>query len=223
MLKNTLIAMGLAVASTTALAQATAQYTVTITNVTPGQTFTPQLVMTHSDDFRLFFLGTPASEALEILAEGGDTAPLMEAAGDQATEATTISGLLGPGQTTSVEVSGIPGKDFLSVTAMLIPTNDTFIGHDRIRLPRKGSVQTLAGALDAGTEANTQSCADIPGPRCGGMGYIGAPDENAEGIVHIGNGFHDLGEMDNNGAEVLGPVIYDWGNYVARIVVRRMN
>lgn len=223
MFKQLLIAITLTVTSTTALAQAAAQYSVAITNLTPGQTFTPVLVMTHSPDFRFFFMGTPASEALEILAEGGDTAPLIETAGDRATESVTVDGLLGPGETASVTISGIPGSDFASVTAMLIPTNDTFIGLNRIRLPHSGAVQMLAGALDAGTEANTQSCADIPGPRCGGVGYVGAPDENAEGHVHVGNGFHDLGELDDNGAEVLGPVVYDWGNYVARIVVRRIN
>lgn len=222
MFKQLLVAVALTVASTNVLAQATAQYTVSITNITPGQTFTPLLVMTHNPDFRFFFMGTPASDALEMLAEGGDTAPLIEAAGDMATDAVTTDGLLGPGETVSVTVSGIPDKDFASVTAMLIPTNDTFIDFSRIRLPRKGAIEMLAGALDAGTEANTQSCADIPGPRCGGMGYDAAPDENAEGYVHIGNGFHDLGEVDDNNAEVLGPVLYDWGNYVARIVVRRM-
>jgi spondin N len=223
MFKHLFVATALTVASSVTLAQATAQYSVAITNVTPGQTFTPILVMTHTPDFRLFFLGTTASEALEIMAEGGDTAPLIEAAGNMATEAVTIDGLLGPGKTATATISGRPGSDFISVTAMLIPTNDTFIGLDRIRLPHSGAIQMLAGALDAGTEANTQSCADIPGPRCGGVGYIGAPDENAEGDVHIGSGFHDLGDVDENGAEVLGPVPYDWGNYVARVVVRRMN
>ncbi len=81
----------------------------------------------------------------------------------------------------------------------------------------------MVAAYDAGTEANDQSCANIPGPRCGGEGYNGEPGEGDEGFIHIGNGFHDLGDTDSNGAEVLGPFTYDWRNSVARIIVRRMN
>ena len=41
------------------------KYEVTITNLTPGQSFTPQLVATHSRKVSLFELGQPAGEALE--------------------------------------------------------------------------------------------------------------------------------------------------------------
>ncbi|MGH8284414.1 MAG: spondin domain-containing protein, partial [Steroidobacteraceae bacterium] len=42
-------------------------YEVTITNITPGETFTPILVATHSGRIALFSLGEPASNELAIL------------------------------------------------------------------------------------------------------------------------------------------------------------
>ena len=75
MFKRSLAAFGLTLFATTAAAQTGLGYEVTITNLTPGQTFTPQLIVTHSRDYRMFTPGQPASEALEILAEGGATGP----------------------------------------------------------------------------------------------------------------------------------------------------
>ncbi len=220
MFKRPLIALGLALASTAAAAQ-DAQYFVSITNITPGQTFTPQLVMTHDTSFQVFRYGKPASEGLEILAEGGDTSALVDEAGDSVWEAVTIDGLLGPGETATTMISAEEGG-FLSVAAMLIPTNDTFVALSRTRLPRAGGWSRLLRAYDSGTEANDQDCANIPGPRCGGEG-VSAPADDDEGFVYIGNGFHDLGEMSDSGSEVLGPHTYDWRNPVARVVVRRVN
>lgn len=223
MFKRTLLSLGLGMYGSLAMAQQIADYEVTITNITGGQTFTPQLVITHEPAMRLFKLGDPASEELEILAEGGDTAPLTDAVSSFATDVQTIGGLLGPGETTSIVVSGDSGGDFLSVVSMLIPTNDTFVALNRVRLPAQGAIARLVQAYDAGTEFNDQSCANIPGPRCGGEGYSGTPTEGDEGFVHLGSGFHELGTEDESGAEVLGPQVYDWGNSVALIRVQRLN
>jgi len=223
MLKQSLAALGLVLSAGFAAAQSTAQYEVTITNITPGQTFTPQLVATHSGEFILFKLGQPASEELEILAEAGDTGPITEAMAAAAMDIQTIPGLLEPGQKSSVVVTGIPGQGFVSMAAMLIPTNDTFTAMNRIQLPVSGGVMRLLPAYDAGTEYNDQNCAHIPGPRCGGEAYSPGPNESDEGFVHIGNGFHDLGSEGADGNEILGPELYDWRNSVARVTVRRMN
>ncbi len=218
MFKQSMAALGLVGFSTMAFAQSAAEYMVTITNITPGQTFTPQFVATHASNYSMFNLGAPASEAVEIMAEGGNTGPLMDEVSALATDVTTIDGLLGPGETTSVVVTGVPGRDFISIAGMLIPTNDTFFALNRMRLPRNGSAEMFVPAYDAGTEENDQSCANMPGPRCGGEGFS---EEGGEGFVHIGNGFHDLGDTDEGGAEVLGPKVYDWRNWVARIVVTK--
>ena len=202
--------------------KAHARYEVTITNITPGQTFTPQLVVTHPREVSLFELGEPASVELEILAEGGDTAPLTESVADQSFDAQTIGGLLGPGESSSIVVSGPKWGGYLSVAAMLIPTNDNFFAVNGLRLPFRGASTVLVPAYDAGTEYNDQSCQNIPGPRCGGEGYSAEPAEGDEGFVHIGNGFHEIGDFDSNGFEVLGPKVYDWKNSVAKVTVKRV-
>lgn len=202
--------------------KALAEYEVTITNITPGQTFTPQLVVTHPRSVRLFELGEPASEALEIMAEGGDTAPLAASVDDHAFDTQTIGGLLGPGESTSVVVSGPKWGGFISVAAMMIPTNDNFFAVNGVSLPYRGVKTTLVPAYDAGTEYNDQSCQNIPGPRCGGIGYSPEPAQGDEGFVHIGNGFHEIGDFDSNGFEVLGPKVYDWKNAVAKVSVKRV-
>jgi hypothetical protein len=221
MLKHSLLAAAVVFTSSTALAQSLADYEVTITNITPGQTFTPQLVVTHPEDVQLFEAGFAASESLEILAEGGDTGPLTQDVANEAYDVQTIGGLLLPGESTSIVVSAQPKRGYLSLAAMMIPTNDSFVALNGVKLPRKGSMSFEAPAYDAGTEINDQSCANMPGPRCpGGEGYN---PETGEGYIHIGNGFHELGEALEGEPEILSPQMYDWRNSVAHITVRRMN
>jgi len=200
-------------------------YEVTITNVTKGQSFTPQLVATHDASVSLFTLGEPASLPVEIVAEAGDTTPLSEALlnlGRHVQDVTTIPGLLGPGQTISVTVEANGYHRYLSAIAMLIPTNDNFFAVNALRLPVWGEVVTESVAYDSGTELNDQNCANIPGPRCGGEGHSPGPNDGDEGFVYISNGFHDLGAVDEAGNEILRPHVYDWRNPVAIIKVRRV-
>lgn len=222
MFKKSIATLALTLFAGSAIAQV--DYEVTITNITPGQSFTPQLVVTHPGNAILFKLGEPASPELEMLAESGDTGPLTDLLSGIAVDITTIPGLLGPGEQTSVVVSGNPGNGFVSVAAMLIPTNDTFVAMNRVRLPRSGAVQQLVPAYDAGTEYNDQNCANIPGPQCGGAGEGNSPGPNDtdEGFIHIGNGMHELGDEDVLGNRLIDPKTYDWRNSVARITVRRM-
>lgn len=223
---NTLLrtGAGLALALTTAnaLADKLPRYEVTVTNITQAQTFTPILVTTHSRSIALFELGAPASEELEILAEDGGTGPfveLLENAGRAVGDVTSGAGLLAPGQSATFEIEGNPWRHVLSVAAMLIPTNDTFFAINSVRLPRFGTTSHYALGYDAGTEFNDQSCANMPGPRCGGEGFNAVVGENDEGYVYVSNGFHDLGSEDANGFEVLGPATYDWRNPVAKVTV----
>jgi Spondin_N len=221
MIRQTLLATTLILSSSATIALHAADYEVTITNITRGQTFTPQLVVTHPASIQLFELGGVASESLEILAEGGDTQPLALDLANVADDAQTIDAMLPPGASASIVVSGNPGRSQLSVAAMLIPTNDTFMALNNVPLPRRGSAVFQVPGYDAGTEANDQSCANIPGPRCpGGIGYVPG---GGEGYVYIGNGFHELGAAAEGEPEVLGPLVYDWRNSVAQVTVRRMN
>ena len=202
------------------------RYEVSITNVTKGQTFTPQFVATHKKSVSLFTLGQPASMPLELLAEGGDTVPLTEhiqSFPDQVGEVITVPGLLAPGQTTTFEINGHHIHNYLSLAAMLLPTNDSFVALSTIKLPKKDSVSYSAVAYDAGTEKNDQNCAHIPGPHCGGAGEPHSEaSEMDEGYVYIGNGFHNLGDEDDEGNVILGPALYDWNNAVALVTIKRI-
>lgn len=197
-------------------------YQVEITNITPGQTFTPQLVFTHTKPNPLFTLGEAANSELEIMAEAGDTGPLAAAVGENAIDIQNTEGLLAAGESTSIMIHGNPGRGLITVVAMLIPTNDTFLALNGMKLPRHGSVTYRVPAYDAGTEYNDQNCLNIPGPVCGGEGYSATPSELDEGFVHIGNGFHDLGEADAQGNVILKPQLYDWNNAVAKITITKL-
>jgi hypothetical protein len=224
MFRTITLAAAVAVASNTAIAQidlgftspggGDGSYEVTITNLTPGQTFTPQLLVAHPTAIALFEIGAAATEELAILAEGGNTVPLMELAIGAGAHAMTIDGLLAPGASTSGIIDAVEG-DVLSIAAMLIPTNDTFVALDSMPLPAEGSVTYYLKAYDAGTEENDQLCRNIPGPVCGGEGES-APAMGDEGFVHVSNGFHNLR------GNALKPENYDWRNPVAKVTVTAM-
>ena len=220
-MKQLIVGIALAAMAGPALA---ARWQVEVTNVTPGQTFTPILAATHYGGVALFELGAPASEALATLAEAGDTAPLTAAleANSRVSSVQTVGGLLEPGQSVKFRVEGRPGQR-LSLAAMLIPTNDTFVAIDGIFLPPFSHSTIQALAYDAGSEPNDQNCANIPGPRCGGQGGSPAADPGDEGFVHVSNGFHDLGSSDADGNEILPPAHYDWNDPVAIVTIRRIH
>lgn len=216
MLKNSFVASLLVVFSGLATAQPSAMFEVKITNITPMQAFTPQLVVTHEQSTHLFVLGGAASAELEALAEGGMTGPLSDMVANTAYDMQTSTGLLMPGETTTLTLVAHPSRGYLSVAAMLLPTNDTFVALDAVRLPtaRKPATYMLQ-AYDAGTEFNDQLCDSIPGPLCGGEAISAASDSD-EGFIHVGNGFHEMGE------EALSPHTYGWGSSVAKVEVTRL-
>jgi hypothetical protein len=198
-----------------AIADRPAFFEVTVTNITAAQSFTPILVVTHASDSVLFRVGEAASAELAELAEGGDTAPLAAALAqnDQVLDVQSSSGLLAPGQSSTIRAATRGRFDRLSVAAMLIPTNDSFLALNGMEGPKGSrSVTVAVPAYDAGSEPNDNRCVSIPGPACGGEGT--SPHAGGEGFVHISRGIHGNGDLD--------PAIYDWRNPVARITVRRV-
>ena len=188
-------------------------YAVTITNLTRGSSFTPILVASHRPGVELFALGQPASDELAAMAEGGDTAPLEAALLDSGQVVGTghSQGLLGPGQSVTVEVPA-GNANRISLAAMILPTNDGFIALNGVEVPRAGSQTFRVPGYDAGSEPNDELCASIPGPLCGGEG--GSPNAGGEGFVHIHAGIHGIGD--------LSAADYDWRNPVATIKVERV-
>jgi hypothetical protein len=214
MRKMTLILAGL-LATTLSLgaqAQEAKTFEVTITNITKEQIFTPLLLATHTGAVSLFTPGQPASDELEMQAEGGNPMPLKGLLdGDPGVLNTAVAGgLLMPGQSVTVEIRGNGKFNRLSITSMLIPTNDAIVGLRSMKLPSR-SVMAAVPAFDAGTELNDEDCDNIPGPDCGGEGFNMA---GGEGYVYISNGISGVGD--------LASYAYDWRNPVARVVVKHI-
>ncbi len=194
-------------------------YEVAVTNITSGQTFTPILVLTHKKGVKLFTPGSPASPELAMLAEGGDTSPLSMrmSMNPKVGEIMTSGGPTGPGETTTITIPAGHGYHYISLGAMMLPTNDGLIALNGVRAPwGRKTVMYLSPAYDAGSEVNDESCGHIPGPfGCDGTGEPYNPDDDAEGYVHVHAGIHGIGNLD--------AAAYDWRNPVARIVIRTVH
>lgn len=192
-------------------------FDVTVTNLTRGQQFTGILVASHKEGVNLFDLGAAASDELATLAETGDTGPLtaLLTANSGVNQVVTMGPLLDPGETRTITIEGGGKFKYVSVAAMLIPTNDAFFALNGVK-GLSGKAQTfLSPAYDAGSEVNDELCSSIPGPfhvECAGPGGGGAPGEG-EGFVHIHAGMHGIGDMDASER--------DWRNPVAEITISK--
>ncbi len=213
-LSATIATLALALTAIPVQAQFFKNYEVTITNLTEDQAFTPFILATHVPSMSLFTPGDAASEELSTLAEGGDVGPMADLLSlfpSEVRDIQTTDGLLLPGETVTVAIRGDILRGRLSFAAMLIPTNDTFVGLNAMILPHRSST-ALVPAYDAGSEPNDELCANIPGPVCGGAG--GSPGEDGEGYVFISQGIQGIGDLD--------PSTYDWRNPVAYVQIRRI-
>lgn len=206
---------------------------VEITNITNATYFTELLVATHDHNTRLFELSTAASPNLQAMAEGGNINGLiedLEAAGSEYI-ANPAAGLLAPGATTEA-VFNRPEKNhrFLSIVAMLLPTNDGFVGLNGLPIPKKkGTYIYYLRGYDAGTEANDEiitgggapGVPGIPADPGGNAGTGGvanvAPDHNP--TVHIHRGV--VGDSDPLGGDSdLDARVHTWQGPVAKLVLR---
>jgi hypothetical protein len=213
---NAAFVAALIFSSSSALAGGNATYDVTITNLTNSITFTPILVTSHRKPVSIFDLGIPADVELSRVAEGGDIGPLTTKlhANSQVVDVQNSGGLLLPGASVTVIVSAKRGAKLISLASMMLPTNDGFIGLDSVRAPKHGSATYFSPGYDAGTEPNDESCANIPGPTCGGAPFSPGEDDNDEGYVHIHRGIHGIGDLKAS--------MYDWRNPVAKITITRI-
>lgn len=216
-------------ASASALAR---EITVEVVNLTNASFFTPLLVAAHDGNSKLFGVGEPASASLQAMAEGGDISGLVaevEAAGGTAV-ANPAAGLLPPGETATATLD-VRGRlnSHLSVTAMVLPTNDGFIGLNGIRIPRRRGVYSYDLVVyDAGTEANNEI---INGG--GAPGVLGIPADpggnggiNGSGVagtdfnqtVHVHRGI--IGDLDaTGGVSDLDASAHRWQNPAARVTI----
>ena len=196
--------------SQSTLANGKRNFQVTVTNITKGISFTPLLGVAHSPSISLFSVGETASEDIAAVAEGGNIAPLMESL-EGIAQTSATSGLLGPGETVTFEIS-VGFRDVFSMVSMLLPTNDTMVAIRDQKLPLFGAATFYASAYDAGSETNDELCVNIPGPACGGSPF--SPEDSGEGYVFPSPGIH--GEAD------LSRSVYNWQGPVAKVVVQRV-
>ena len=210
-----------------------ADLTVTVKNLTHGIYFTPLLVTAHGGGTHLFMPGTAASADLQAMAEGGDISGLMTAVGgaDADTVGNPAEGLLGPGMSvTDIDLNtDETGNGYLSVVAMMLPTNDGFIGLNAIPIPTAPGRHTYyLNGYDAGTEANDEritggGAPGVPGIPAApgedaGVNGTGVAVEDANTTVHIHRGV--LGDTDpTGGMSDLDSTIHRWLNPVAAVVI----
>jgi len=205
---------------------------VQITNLTNGIYFTPLLVSAHNKQVDFFDLGEAASDHLQAMAEGGDIFGLSADAKAYGADVSVdpAGGLLSPGATTTAELDDVKRKNrYLSITAMMLPTNDGFVAADSIKIPnKKGSYTYYLKAYDAGTEANDEiingggapNTPGIPADPGGnnGTGATGVTTVEHNQTVHIHRG--TIGDNEpNTGISDLNIAVHRWHNPVAKIVI----
>ena len=184
---------------------------VKIVNNTGYSSFTPLLVSTHTASAKLFTAGDTASLSLQKMAEGGNIDDLeteLTANGANIVK-NPASGLLKAGQNTTAMLSTDNNNTYLSVVAMILPTNDGFIALNNWKVPtEKGTYKVTLNAYDAGTEANDEiingggapDTAGIPADPLAnnGTGATGVMAEK-EGFIHIHRGI--VGDTNATGGK----------------------
>ncbi|MCG7536518.1 spondin domain-containing protein [Pseudoalteromonas sp. OOF1S-7] len=213
-------------------AASAASLDVKVTNLTQGIYFTPLLVTAHTSDAMLFQAGEQASDALTAMAEGGSLAGLSEIlTGINAnTMENPAGGLLAPVTSTMTSLETDAGNDRLSIVAMMLPTNDGFVGLNSWPIPTTpGTYHIYLNAYDAGTEANNELIVEgsgapgTPGipaspgvaPGTQGMG-VTEMEENTNVHIHRGN----LGDDEATGGKSdLHNTVHRWLNPVAKVTV----
>ena len=149
-------------------------FEVTLTNLTTGevgaggQILSPPIFVAHPAGIDLAPAGEAASEAIVLLAEGGDTSGLAALATAAGAFSVNADGVVPPGGSATVTVTADAVNSSLSVGAMLVSTNDGFIAlTDFALFGEDGAPVTMnleLNAYDAGSEDNTEMASDIPGP-----------------------------------------------------------
>lgn len=149
------------------------EYQVTLSNLTNGQPISPPALLLHNDG-EIFSVGTTASEALELLAEAGDSSEIVVS--DFVLSYAMADAGIPYGESTTVTITYTDEVNYLSFASMLGNTNDAFTGLNKIDisgLAINDSATYKTVAYDSGTEANTETADTVPGP---------ASDGDAEGF-----------------------------------------
>jgi hypothetical protein len=214
------------------------QYQITVTNLTKGNAFSRIVAYSHKKGYQVYSEGQESSEGLAAMSQSGlrfgEFVDELEAIND-IFEITVADNILLNGQTTTVTVDASHKNNYVSLAAMIAPTNDGFIALNGIKGPHHfNKINTYyLHALDSGSEANTELCDrgqtlnhndpnSIPMPLVlcigtqSGIPVLSLPliDLVEEGYVHTHPGIKGIGDLH--------PAIYDWKNPVAKVMVKRI-
>ena len=208
-----LAVIGMAGSATAAPTESDGRWKVTITNLTPAgsQPMSPPLVVIHSGRADVWSAGTIANHGVAAIAEDANNAPLMEAlAGVRGVgEVFAVAGdPIPPGASRTFEVESVDRFRRISLLTMLVNTNDGFTGLDS-KILWDRTIRT--GAYDAGSEANNELAAFIPGPCCMHR-FVRAPEG---ALIRHHPGISGDGDLD--------PGVYGWEGDVARITIEAVH
>ncbi len=177
------------------------QFQIRITNLSPNA-LSPVPFIAHDATFDLFNEGSPASAAVEAVAEAGNPSGVVAMAqgalgAGVADYAVAGAAPLMTGQSATVTLNTDPTRPWLSFVSMIGVSNDAFIG----RAAGDGAIDLFPGGLpfkgtiiiapaevwDAGTEVNDELMTTV-----GALGGAGGVDENGvitrphPGILGVG-------------------------------------
>nr|WP_086938486.1 spondin domain-containing protein [Thaumasiovibrio occultus] len=163
------------------------QFEITVTNLTANQPLSPATALLHDDGYSLFEIGQAASDNLEQLAEAGDNSGYQSSS--DIVQFASGSDVIPPGSSDTLTVD-VPNAEYLTVATMLVNTNDAFAANDGLDLNTIAVGESVTVTLlvwDAGTEANSESAATIPGPAGGGEGFNANRDDSDDSVAsHAG-------------------------------------
>ena len=188
---------------------------ITVTNLMKGQILTPAVFVTHNAEMPpLFVAGEASSPELSALAEQGSTLGLVNKynAEEGALSVTRLADFIRPGNSGTVTVTFDAEHRLVSSASMIEMTNDGFVSLQGVEVPCEGTSTFLLTGWDAGSEANTELCSQIPAPcpqppRPGSCGAAAV-----EGFVHVHSGIHGCGGFP--------PETFDWTYPVARVTIQ---
>jgi len=204
---------------------------VTITNLSHGSHFTPLLFSAHDSAQHMYQKGEAATASLQAMAEGGDISLLstdMMSVGADVSD-NPAAGLMMPGQSVQFSMTTQDANTQLSAVAMILPTNDGFVGIESITLPTSaGRYEYYLNGYDAGTEVNDEIINGAGAPAAGGIPAdpLGSGGSNATGVataesnqtVHVHRGV--LGDTDvNAGVSDLDTRVHRLLNPVAHLII----
>lgn len=160
-------------------------YEISVVNATANQPLGPVALIIKNSGNPVWSIGGDASDPLEDLAESGSPAALVEMYDSIALATAAGMNPTGPGATSATYTLSVGSSNnlLLTMASMLVNTNDAFTGVTDWQIGDLAVDEyktVFTPIYDAGSEANTETLATIPGPAASGEGVS---EDDDDGIV----------------------------------------